>query len=244
MIKTEGIVIGETRYKETSKILNIYTKELGKISVMAQGALRPKSQLLAVTQMFSCSEFQFRKGRNFYYIIQADLIDTLYSIRESIERVSYGFYILELLNKSVPDEEANEKLFYLLKKGLFTLSSIDDEILKFIVAYELKYVCFLGYRPLIDRCVSCSSNLSNNLKFSISLGGVLCPNCFIEDIGAEKIDLNFITALNQLLYNSFEDIEDIVINKELLKCIHSLLVDYILYNIDRKEFKSLNLLKI
>ena len=50
MIKTAGIVLKEIKYQETSKILSIYTKKLGKISVMAQGANRPKSRLLANTQ--------------------------------------------------------------------------------------------------------------------------------------------------------------------------------------------------
>ncbi|NLL81556.1 MAG: DNA repair protein RecO [Tissierellia bacterium] len=244
MIKTEGIVIGETRYKETSKILNIYTNNLGKISVMAQGALKPKSQFLATTQMFSHSDFQLRKGRSFYYIVQVDLIDSFYAIRENIDRVSFGFYMLELLNKSVADGEVNEKLFMLFKKGLSTLTNLDDEYLKFIVAYELKYVCFLGYRPLIDRCVSCGNSLNTALKFSKTLGGLLCSNCYMEDIGALNVDVNQVNVLNKLLYSSFEDIKSMRIMNDLLKDIHYLLVDYILYNIDRKELKSMNLLKI
>lgn len=39
MLKTEGIVLSEIRFKETSKILNIYTKKYGKIPVMARGLI-------------------------------------------------------------------------------------------------------------------------------------------------------------------------------------------------------------
>lgn len=244
MLKTEGIVIGETRYKETSKILNIYTKDLGKISVLAQGALKPKSHLLATTQMFSHSEFQFRKGKSFYYIQQADLIKSLYSLGENIERITWGFYILELMNKSVENEEKNEKFFSFLKKGLYTLSKLEGDYLKFIVAYELKFISFLGYRPYIDRCVACNNRLSGSLKFSINLGGALCSSCFSEDCKAVKIYESFLAALNKLLYNSFEDLKDIAIDERLLKSIHDVLVAYILYNIDRKEFKSLNLINL
>ena len=35
--KVEGIVIGETNYSESSKILNILTKEYGIIGVMSKG---------------------------------------------------------------------------------------------------------------------------------------------------------------------------------------------------------------
>ena len=110
MIKTEGIVLNEIRYKETSKILNIYTKELGKVTVMAQGAFRPKSSLMASTQSFTLSEFYLKKGRNFYYINNSDVLDSYYSIRENMERMIYGFYILELIEKSTPFEEENERI--------------------------------------------------------------------------------------------------------------------------------------
>ncbi|WFA09557.1 DNA repair protein RecO [Tissierella sp. Yu-01] len=242
MLKTEGIVIGETRYKDTSKIINLYTRKLGKISVMAQGAIKPKSQLLATTQPFSYSEFQLRKGRNFYYILQADLLNSFYPIRDNMERIGYGFYMLELLNKSTPDEEENEKLFLLLKKGLEVLSSLDKEFLKFIVAYELKYISFLGYRPYIDRCVVCNEELKENMKFSKNLGGVLCPKCFTNDITSYKINKSFIYSLSDLLYAPLEELDSKAINDQLLKYIHDVLVDYILFNIDRKEFKSINLI--
>ncbi|HEY4544430.1 MAG TPA: recombination protein O N-terminal domain-containing protein, partial [Tissierellaceae bacterium] len=50
MVQAKGIVLNEIRFQETSKILNIYTLELGKINVMAKGAYRPKSKIIAQTQ--------------------------------------------------------------------------------------------------------------------------------------------------------------------------------------------------
>ena len=98
--RTEGIVIKELRFKETSKILTLYTKDYGKIHAMARGAYKPKSQLIANTQPFSYNEYYLFKGRNFYYINQADIIDSFYDIRENISRVMYGSYLLELIELS------------------------------------------------------------------------------------------------------------------------------------------------
>lgn len=244
MIKTEGIVLSEIRYKDTSKILNIYTKKLGKISVMAQGAYRPKSQLIATTQPFSYCEFQLQRGRNFYYLAQADLVESFYSIRENMERIVYGFYILELLEKSTPDEEENEKLFLLIEKGLRILSKLNDNYLGFIIAYELKFISFLGYRPHVNSCVVCDNELNNNIRFSKYLGGVLCANCFSEDLQAKNININFLKGLNELLYSSLDSLDDKVnIASEILIRLHDVIVDYILFNIERNEFKSLNLVK-
>lgn len=243
MIKTEGIILSEIKFKETSKILKVYTKKLGKISVMAQGACRPKSPLIASSQPFAQVEFHLRAGRNMYYISQADLVKSFYSIREDMERLTYGFYILELLDKSTPDEEENEKLFLLLEKALDHLSNMDKDYLKFISAYELKYISFIGYRPHLDACVVCNQALSGKLKFSNELGGILCGQCLSQDIIAKNISSGLILAMNELLYSTFEDIPSLNISNDILIKIHEILVDYILYCIEIREFKSLSLVK-
>ena len=74
MIKAEGIVLSELRFKDTSKILNIYTKSMGKIPVMARGAYKANSKLMASTQVFSFNDYVFNKGRTFYYLNQGNII--------------------------------------------------------------------------------------------------------------------------------------------------------------------------
>ncbi|MBC8588370.1 DNA repair protein RecO [Paratissierella segnis] len=242
MIKTEGIVLNEIRYKETSKILNIYTKELGKVTVMAQGAFRPKSSLMASTQSFTLSEFYLKKGRNFYYINNSDVLDSYYSIRENMERMIYGFYILELIEKSTPFEEENERIFLLLKKGLKILSELDRDFLKFVAAYEVKFISFLGYRPYLNRCVNCNKEIKSDMKFSSINGGLLCEECYSIDLSAKSVDSLFVKGLNDLLYSSLDSLDDVNIFNTTLKSIHDVLLNYILLNIERKEFKSLNIL--
>ena len=241
MKKTQGIVLSELRYRDTSKILTIYTRELGKVSVMAQGAYRPKSRLLANTQPFSYNEFQFSKGKNFYYINQADIIDTFYDIRNKMERIVFGFFMLELIDKSIVEEEENERIFILLLKGLNILSKLDKDYLKFIISYELKYISFLGYRPQISSCVNC--NQTNSIRsFSISQGGLLCSSCFHLDNNPRQITMEQVDLMNKLLYTSMDKLGEIKADNKILIPINRLIIDYILYNIDRKEFKSLKLL--
>ena len=242
MKKTEGIVLSEIRFRDTSKILTIYTRELGKISVMAHGAYRPKSRLLANTQPFSYNEFQLSKGKNFYYINQADIIDTFYNIRNTMERIGFGFFMLELLDKSIIEEEKNEKIFILLLKGLNILSNLDSNHLKFIISYELKYISFLGYRPEISTCVNCNIK-DSDMRFSITQGGLLCSSCnYLENL-SKNISKAEIEIMNRLLYTSMDNLDEIKADNKILIPIQNLIIDYILYNIERKEFKSLNLLK-
>ncbi len=242
LLKTDGIVLNEIRYKETSKILNVYTKNYGRISIMAQGAYRPKSTLIASTQSFSLSEFNLQKNGEFYYINAVDLLDSNYGIRENMNRMFYGYFLLELMNLSTPVGEENEKLFLLLQKGLQILSKLEQNYLKFIVCYELKYISFLGYRPNMGSCVICNNDKNYNIRFSFVEGGIICKDCFQKDTRSLYIDKDMYESLNKLLFIPLDKLDEIHISKDTLVSLHKILVDYILYNIDRKEFKSLALL--
>ncbi len=243
LVKSEGIVLKEIRFKDTSKILTIFSKDFGKIHAMAKGAYRPKSQLTGCTQVFGYSDFTFFKGRNFYHINQGDIINSFYDLRENMERLMYGSYILELVEYSIVEEEPNEKLFLLLIKGLNVLSKLEKNFLKFVIAFELKYISFLGYRPYLDKCVVCGRNNYNRVKFSYRQGGIICEKCFETDPYCKKIDRNVIMYLKQLLYSPLDQLESIKIPKDVMSNLHEIMVKYILINIEKDNFNSLKLIE-
>lgn len=242
-IKDEGIVLKEYRYKDTSKILTILTKNHGKIHSMARGAYKPKSKLMINTQPFSLNRYVFFKGRNFYYINQADIIDSFYSIRENMNRVIYGSYLLELADLSILEEEDTYKLFLLLRKGLSVLSNLDTDFLKFTLAYELKFISFLGYRPLLDSCVSCGTKDINKFKFNIEYGGIICHRCSLVEGNCEYMDIAMYKVMKGLLYTPLDKIYNIKISKRTMFKLHDIMVKYILHKIDRNKFNSLDMLK-
>lgn len=243
MLKTKGIVIREMKYRDTSKIITIYTENRGKISVMARGANNPKSKLIGATQVFTLSDFQFNSGRNFYFISQVDIINSFYSIREDIERVIYGYYILELVDKSISVEQENKNIYGLLEKSLEVLSELKGGFLKFIIAYEIKFISFLGYKPYLEGCVNCNSKEAKEVRFSIEKGGILCEKCFSQDQYSQPMSGKIYDLMVKLLYAKLDELEIIDSEDSDLDILHDILVKYILVNIDRKKFNSLQLLE-
>ena len=55
--EVEGIVISEKAYGETSKIINVFTKEYGIIGMMVKGCRTLKSPLRSVTDKLSYGKF-------------------------------------------------------------------------------------------------------------------------------------------------------------------------------------------
>lgn len=240
MIKTSGIVLSGIKYKESSKILTVYTRELGKIKVLGQGVMKPKSKGIASTEVFAHSEFDLKKGKAFYYINSVYLIDSYHSIRNNMDTLFLGFYILELMDKTIHEEEHNPILFDLLNKALLAIKNGQDPHL-IAVAFQLKFVSFMGYRPQLDVCSKCGKKTSSIWRFNISKGGVFCEDCYA--IGGIKITEEDRHTISQVLLSPFANLKSLNIEKELIWKIYNLMLDYISYNFDIRELKSQAMIK-
>ena len=87
-IVTPGLVLKETRYKESDRIITLLTPGLGVISASAQSSLRLKSKLFSACGLFCYSEFVLVPGRNMYTVREADVKNVFHGISSSIEGMS------------------------------------------------------------------------------------------------------------------------------------------------------------
>lgn len=79
--KVKGIILSENNMGDYDKMLTILTPNFGKISCAAKGARRPKSALLAGTQLFCFGEYLMYKGTSTYHINSCETIEMFYNIR-------------------------------------------------------------------------------------------------------------------------------------------------------------------
>lgn len=177
--KCEGIVIRTNDYGETNKIVTIYTRELGKVGVMARGAKKPNSRLASSTQLFTYGYFLFQKSSGLGGLQQGETISSMRGIREDIFLTAYASYAAELLDKSTEQNEPNPFLFELFNQTLQLLNEgVDPDVLLYI--FEMKIVNVLGLYPQLDSCVNCSSK-DGTFHFSIRENGFICHRCFEVD---------------------------------------------------------------
>lgn len=242
-LETSGVVIRQTKYSEYDKILTIFTKERGKIQAIAKGARRPKSKLMGSTDIFCYSDFLLYSGRNLYNVNQSDTIESFYSIREDIYKLSYAAFIVELVDASVLEEEQNELLFELLVKTLKTLSEKKTDFKKLLLAFELKYISFIGFKPQLSKCVKCQSDSTKYIRFDIIEGGVVCDRCFTNNFNQLSVKSDIIEIMKNLLYSKLEDLDSVKVSSAQEDKIEEVLFAYITSHIEKKYFKSLEFLK-
>jgi DNA repair protein RecO (recombination protein O) len=177
--KCEGIIIRTTDYGETNKIITLYTREWGKIGVMARGAKKPKSRLSSITQLFTHGYFLVQRGTGLGTVQQGEMITSFRSIGEDIFLTAYASYIVELTDKCTEDKKANPFHFELLFQTLnYMNEGFEPDILMNI--YEMKMLNVLGMNPILNQCSVCGST-DGHFSFSIREGGFICHRCLDKD---------------------------------------------------------------
>ena len=102
MIEVEGIVLTSQDYGETSKIINVITKEYGIIGMIAKGARSIKSNLRSTTDKLSYGKFYiYYKKDKLSILSNVDIIDNFKNIKKDITKISYATYLLELTGQVV-----------------------------------------------------------------------------------------------------------------------------------------------
>lgn len=221
IVKTEGIIIGETNYSESSKILRILTKDYGLISIMSKGCRNLKSKLRGVSGKLVYANFQFYyKESGISTLISADIVNTFRTILTDIDRISYASYLLDLTEQVYKQSGENEIYFILIEVLLKINEGYDYEALTSI--YELKLLSFLGIRPNVDGCSICG-NQKNIITISTNSGGYICQNCYH---GGKIYTNKTIQLVRMFISIEINQISKLDIKKETKRELNEFITDY------------------
>lgn len=238
ILSIEGIVIDEKPYGETSKILNIITKDKGVIGVLAKGAKRLKSPLRSISERFCYANFNISyKEDKLSILLNADIINPFRNIKKDIKKVSYLNFLSELTN-GVLKENNDDRIYNIYLSAVLKIEEgFDPSVLTNIV--ELKYLSFLGVSPKLNGCVVCGKE--NVVSISAYKGGFVCKNHVDNDYVVSDKTIKIIRMLE---YVDISKISKLEVSDQVKKEINSFLDDYYdrytgLYLKSKKFLKSL-----
>ncbi|MDZ5712202.1 DNA repair protein RecO [Jeotgalibacillus haloalkalitolerans] len=173
--KCEGIVIRTRDYGETNKVVILFTRELGKVALMARGAKKTNSRLSSVSQMFTHGIYLYHGGSGMGSLQQGDMISSSRTMKEDLYKAAYASYMAELLDKAVEDRKPDPFLFELLQQSYALINEgYDEEVISYI--FELKLLPLFGVQPVLNQCVNCGAG-EGDFSFSFRMNGFLCHRC-------------------------------------------------------------------
>ncbi len=98
-------------------------------------------------------------------------------VREHLERLGQGAWVVECLTRLTPDRDAQPALFGLTLRSLRALDA-GARPQRVAGCFALRAVDLLGHRPRLDRCVECGRAYPfAEAALDVTAGGLLCSRC-------------------------------------------------------------------
>ena len=181
--KSLAIILRVTEFSETSCIVNLLTREFGRIGAIAKGARRPKSPFAAAIDVLAVCEIVFINKPSALSILTEAKLERRFRAGETdLKRLYAGYYVIELLRSLTDEGEPIPEVFDLTHEMLVQLDESDFSEKKMnnrLLQFELALLELLGQLPMLTRCVSCGreKTMLSEVNFGLNAGGVLCKTC-------------------------------------------------------------------
>ena len=146
MIKIRGIVLYNIRYKETSAIVYLLTKE-GIISYRVLGAFRKKSKVLGATFPLSLTDVNLSNA-SFPSLNNYSVIDGFLEIKNSLHKTIFAESLVDL-TKKIKESVYYERVYLFFLRSLEYIRSTTNYYL-IVSIYYLKMTRIFGINPSFD----------------------------------------------------------------------------------------------
>lgn len=237
--KDEAFVLFKRAYGESDRIIRLFTRSWGKITVIAKGANKSQKRFMNALEPFNYLNVEYfeKQGRGMARLENADIIETNDGIERSFSKSCVASFFTELVDRLTKEREPHETLFLTLR-GL--LKSVKDRefVYSDVLYYQFQILNLMGFMPNLDSCVYCGATVPEDQKiyFSKQRGGILCRKCSTSIPGtrySQFVIPNLVLIKNQ---------EGVPLSIGFKSQVQDMLEGFMSYHLD-VEFKSYKLMK-
>jgi DNA repair protein RecO (recombination protein O) len=235
ILRTDAICLRSVPWRETSKLVTVFTQEYGKLVLKAKGARRPKSKFGAALEVMTLARVIFYKSERHlpYTLSDTEILEDYAALRSRPPALRAASVALEFTNRVFEAEVPNPQVFRLLRDLLRTLESGTGDFGAAAFAYLFRATGQIGYAPQLSHCVVCRRPKA--AAFSARRGGLLCGHCIGLEPDALRVNAGLLRRLRNLYYGSYEQ----NLRHPLSPDISSLVIAYLQFHLERFELKTL-----
>lgn len=184
--RTEAIVLKAIDFSESSSIVTFLTPDRGRLTCMAKGVKRPKSQLAGLLDTFNRVElvYLWKDSRSIQQMTDGTLLERYAGIKENLDKSIYGAFLIEMMYRIVHENEPSHELFDIYVDGMTQLDDWTGDVCIHISWQVYRLLTVVGFSPTLRECCQCGESLSIDAGFSYE-GGATCSSC-IADIRMDR----------------------------------------------------------
>lgn len=202
LYRDEGVVLRTYKLGEADRIVVIFARGRGKIRAVAKGVRRTRSKFGSRLEPGSMVQLQLYEGRNLDIVTQAERLVALDHLRSDLDRYGRAAVLLEVIEASTEEGEANPAVYKLLTGALRELDRSGNPLV--LPSFVARFLVLEGVQPLVDACVHCGAT-EDLVTIEIHQGGVSCARC---RRGGEPISGAAREALGHLLAGRVRQVLD------------------------------------
>lgn len=225
-------MLRKTKLAETDTILTLLASDGRQIRAVAKGLRKPGGRFGARLEPYAICDLLLHTGRSLEVVTEAQTVVSHSGLREDLDRSAAAAVVADLLDKISVEGQAEPRLFALAET---TLGVFDDAPLEalpaLVIAFLLKAMAMHGYRPQLDSCVQCASEPNGSCEFSVSAGGVLCPECGSLDAGSLRFSAEGRAWLEALLAARMSEVAGLEMAPEAVADCFDLLRAFVAYHL-------------
>ena len=234
--QTTAVVLRYRPLGETDRLINFYTKSLGRVTAVAKGVRRPGSRFGGTLEPLNLVQLSLARGRNLDNVNECVTINSFGELKSDLSSIAQGIYPAELVDSFSDDWAANVSLFSLLVDSLNHVNIHKGTDL-FIRIFELKLLNLSGFRPEFERCVGCENDLEpNSYGFHFEYGGAFCADCESEEgLFLTRISLDAMKLLRwiQRQNTNITEIDIPSVSEQSLRDTSVVMREYLKYIVER-----------
>ncbi|OGH18845.1 MAG: DNA repair protein RecO [Candidatus Levybacteria bacterium RIFCSPHIGHO2_12_FULL_38_12] len=141
---TEAIVIKRKNYNEADRILTVFAKKHGKLSIKASGVRKITSRRSAHIELLNHTLLTVYKNNGMPVLTEAQSLNTYSDIKRSLSRIGYAYHLCELVDSLCPENQENEYVYALLLDMLDKLSK-EEYVSLLVKKFEIELLTALGF---------------------------------------------------------------------------------------------------
>jgi len=230
ILRSEGIVLKTYDFRETSRIITFFSKDFGRLKLLAKGIKKPGSRFGASLELFTHSSVIFykRETKEIYTVSDSQIIHSFDRLRCNLTCFAEASNILNFLSGTTPAEEPHTQLFRLSLSALRLIENRPERV--FVWGYLIKALALLGYSPEFTRCVECGKP-SDSTRFCIERGGVVCMECQ-KDVPGLNLSRATISVLKNAQERELQELVSSEPSSSQVNEIHRFFRTFIYYHLN------------
>jgi DNA repair protein RecO (recombination protein O) len=190
-------------------------------------------------------DLQLYEGKSFYTITGAIIVEEFSEIQSDLTKLSRCFFLGELIDRTVEENQKSEPIFKLFVSGLTlqgqalkNTSRKDEKHELLFWSVCLRIVGRAGFSPSLYECVHCHKKISPEQNYWDNIeGGVICSLCQSKFSHGKKISNETIKILRLMDQGNLTLLAKLNFEQEILTELKIVLDEYISAVLER-ELKS------